>query len=157
MPAPAPAKSRVLILCTHNSARSQMAEGFLRSVAGDRFEVASAGTEAARVHPLATRAMAEIGIDLGGHTSKTLDAFREQSWDYVITVCDSAAERCPLFPGPARRIHWSFEDPSAAKGTDGERLTVFRRVRDQITARLRAWLTEPDAASASAAAPRRRN
>jgi arsenate reductase len=131
---------RVLVLCTHNSARSQMAEGFLRALAGDRVAVASAGTEATRVHPLAIRAMDEVGIDLRGHTSKTLDRFRSQPWDHVITVCDSAAERCPLFPGPARRLHWSFEDPSAVQGTEEERLAAFRRVRDQIQARLRQWL-----------------
>jgi arsenate reductase len=131
---------RVLVLCTHNSARSQMAEGFLRALAGDRVEVASAGTEATRVHPLAIRAMDEVGIDLRGHASKTLDRFRSQPWDHVITVCDSAAERCPLFPGPARRLHWSFEDPSAVQGTEEERLAAFRRVRDQIQARLRQWL-----------------
>ena len=135
--------ARVLVLCTHNSARSQMAEGFLRTLGGDRFDVASAGTVATRVHPLAIRVMSEIGIDLGRHTSKTLDRFLGEPWDYVITVCDQAGERCPLFPGPARRIHWSFEDPSAASGDEAERLAVFRRVRDAIGQRLRAWLAEP--------------
>ena len=132
--------ARVLVLCTHNSARSQMAEGFLRALAGDRIDVASAGTEATRVHPLATRAMDEVGIDLRGHTSKTLDRFLAQPWDYVITVCDSASERCPLFPGRAERIHWSFEDPSAAQGTDEERLVTFRRVRDAIASQLQQWV-----------------
>jgi arsenate reductase len=135
-------RERVLILCTHNSSRSQMAEGLLRSLAGDRFEVESAGTEATRVHPLAIRAMHERGVDLGGHTSKTLDRFLGQPWDYVITVCDSANERCPLFPGRAARRHWSFEDPSAATGTEDERLATFRRIRDEIDARLRRWLDE---------------
>jgi len=135
-------KPRVLVLCTHNSARSQMAEGFLRAFAGDRLEVASAGTEATRVHPLAIRAMDEVGIDLRGHASKTLDRFVGEPWDYVVTVCDQAAERCPLFPEPARRIHWSFEDPSATSGSEEERLRVFRRVRDQIAERLRSWLAE---------------
>ena len=107
-----------------------MAEGFLRALAGDRFEVASAGTEATRVHPLAIRAMAEVGIDLGGHTSKTLERFLDQPWDSVITVCDSANERCPVFPSRTTRIHWSFEDPSQATGTEDERLAVFRRIRD---------------------------
>ncbi len=133
-------RSRVLVLCTHNSARSQMAEGFLRALAGDRIEVASAGTEATRVHPLAIRAMDEVGIDLRGHSSKTLDRFLAEPWDYVLTVCDSASERCPLFPGRAERIHWSFEDPAAVQGSEEERLAAFRRVRDQIHARLRAWL-----------------
>ena len=133
-------KTRVLFLCTHNSARSQMAEGFLRDMAGDRFEIASAGTEATRVHPLAIRAMEEVGISLAGHTSKTLDRFLGQPWDYVITVCDSANERCPAFPAHTRRIHWSFDDPSRATGTEEERLGIFRRVRDEIKARLLDWL-----------------
>ena len=132
--------ARVLFLCTHNSARSQMAEGFLRAMAGDRFEIASAGTEATRVHPLAIRAMEEVGISLAGHTSKTLDRFLGQPWDYVITVCDSANERCPAFPARTTRIHWSFDDPSQAAGTEEERLGIFRRVRDEILARLRTWL-----------------
>ena len=135
--------ARVLVLCTHNSARSQMAEGLLRTLGGDRFDVASAGTVATRVHPLAIRVMSEIGIDLGRHTSKTLDRFLGEPWDYVITVCDPAGERCPIFPGRATRIHWSFEDPSAASGDEAERLAVFRRVRDAIGQRLRAWLAEP--------------
>jgi arsenate reductase len=117
-----------------------MAEGLLRAMAGDHVKVASAGTEATRVHPLAIQAMDEVGIDLRGHASKTLDRFLTEPWDHVITVCDSANERCPVFPGPARRIHWSFDDPSAAQGTEAERLTVFRRVRDEIRARLSEWL-----------------
>ena len=133
-------KQRVLFLCTHNSARSQMAEGFLRSLAGDRFEVASAGTQATRVHPLAIRAMAEVGIDLGGNTSKVVDAFVEQPWDYVITVCDGANEACPVFPKKSSRLHWSFEDPSQATGSDDQRLEVFRRVREQIRRRVTAWI-----------------
>jgi arsenate reductase (thioredoxin) len=139
-------RQRVLVLCTHNSARSQMAEGLLRALAPDRFDVASAGTEASRVHPLAIRAMDELGIDLRGHQSKTLDRFLAEPWDYVITVCDSANERCPLFPGRTTRLHWSFEDPSAAAGSEAERLTVFRRVRDAIAGRLRGWLAERTAA-----------
>jgi arsenate reductase len=135
-------RRRVLFVCTHNSARSQMAEGLLRHLAGDRFEVASAGTEATRVHPLAVLAMDEIGIDMGRHTSKTLDRFLGERWDHVITVCDSAAERCPVFPGGAVRLHWSFADPSAASGTEEQRLAVFRRVRDEIAVRLRDWLRE---------------
>jgi len=134
--------ARVLFLCTHNSARSQMAEGLLRRLAGDRFEVASAGTEARGVNPLATRAMAEIGIDLRGHTSKTLDRFLGERWDDVITVCDSANESCPVFPAARTRLHWSFDDPSAARGSDELRLAVFRRVRDEIKARIEAWLSE---------------
>jgi arsenate reductase (thioredoxin) len=133
-------KQRVLFLCTHNSARSQMAEGFLRSLAGDRFEVASAGTQATRVHPLAIRAMAEVGIDLGGNTSKVVDAFVEQPWEYVITVCDGANEACPVFPKKSSRLHWSFEDPAQATGSDDQRLEVFRRVREQIRRRVTAWI-----------------
>src|SRR5262245_24826320 len=135
-------KIRVLFLCTHNSARSQMAEGLLRHLAGDRFEVASAGTEARGVHPLATRAMAEIGIDLRGQTSKTFNRFLGERWDYVITVCDSANEACPVFPAKTTRLHWGFDDPSAANGTDEERLAVFRRVRDEIKTRLESWLND---------------
>jgi arsenate reductase len=138
-------RSRVLVLCTHNSARSQMAEAFLRALAGDRLEVASAGTVATAVHPLAIRVMEEIGFDLRGHTSKTLDRFLGEPWDYVITVCDQAGERCPVFPGRARRIHWSFEDPSAATGSEADRLAVFRRVRDAIGDRLRIWLAQEPA------------
>ena len=137
-------KARVLFLCTHNSARSQMAEGFLRAMAGDRFEIASAGTEATRVHPLALRAMEEVGISLAGQTSKTLDRFLGKPWDYVITVCDSANERCPVFPAQTRRIHWSFDDPSRATGTEEERLPTFRRVRDEILDRLRGWLADQE-------------
>ena len=133
-------RSRVLFLCTHNSARSQMAEGFLRHLAGERFEVASAGTEATRVHPLAAQAMREVGIDLSTHTSKTVDTLLDRPWDYVITVCDSANERCPLFPGHTTRIHWSFDDPSQATGNEAERFTTFRRVRDEIQRRLHEWL-----------------
>ncbi|MBI3780163.1 MAG: arsenate reductase ArsC [candidate division NC10 bacterium] len=138
------ARPRVLFLCTHNSARSQMAEGFLRAIAGDRFEVASAGTEATRVHPLAIRAMGEVGIDVSGHTSKTLEAFLDESWDYVITVCDSANQRCPVFPGRTRRLHWRFDDPSLATGMEQYRLETFRKIRDEISARIRKWLVDPE-------------
>jgi arsenate reductase len=132
--------TRVLFLCTHNSARSQMAEGFLRAIAGDRFEAGSAGTEKTSVNPLAIRAMAERGIDLGGHTSKVYSDLAPPSWDYLITVCDDANERCPWVPGSVKRLHWSFRDPSRATGTEEERLAVFRRVRDQIQERLTDWL-----------------
>jgi len=139
---PAIRRDRVLVLCTHNSARSQMDERLLRDLSRDRFEVASAGTVATAVHPLAARVMEEIGLDLRGHSSKTLERYLGERWDYVITVCDQAGERCPVFPGPARRIHWSFEDPSAATGSEADRLETFRRVRDAIRDRLRAWLAE---------------
>ncbi|HQY66511.1 MAG TPA: arsenate reductase ArsC, partial [Pyrinomonadaceae bacterium] len=110
-------KEKVLILCTGNSARSQMAEGLLRDIAGDRFDVVSAGTLASFVRPQAIAVMAEIGIDISGHRSKCLDEFFGQSFDYVITVCDNANETCPIFPGRAKRIHWSFDDPAEAVGT----------------------------------------
>jgi arsenate reductase len=133
-------KPRVLFLCTHNSARSQMAEALLRALAGDRFEVASAGTEATGVHPLAVQAMAEAGVDLRAHTSKTVDRLIGQRWDYVITVCDAANEACPAFPEQSSRLHWSFPDPSRATGAEHERLDAFRRVREQIRGRLADWL-----------------
>lgn len=136
-------KKRVLFLCTHNSARSQMAEGLLRHLAGDRFDVASAGTEETRVHPLAIEAMREAGIDISAHRSKTLDAFTGQHFDLVITVCDRANESCPIFPG-THRIHWSFEDPSAATGTDEQRLHAFRTVRDAIRERLELFVADAD-------------
>jgi arsenate reductase (thioredoxin) len=134
-------KKRVLFLCTHNSARSQMAEGLLRRMGGGQFEVFSAGTETTRVHPLAVDAMRELGIDISGHRSKTLAAFAGEHFDYVITVCDRANETCPIFPNDTARIHWSFEDPSAAEGTDEQRLKVFRNVRDMIQQRLRILQT----------------
>ena len=140
MAAEAGDRARVLFLCTHNSARSQMAEGLLRQLAGDRFEVMSAGTEATRVRPLAIQAMEEIGIDISGQESKTLDRYLEERFDYVITVCDDANEACPFFPGAQSRLHWSFEDPSKAEGSEEERLAVFRSVRDRIRDRVQAEL-----------------
>ena len=133
-------RERVLFVCTHNSARSQMAEGLLRHMAGERFDVESAGTEQTRVHPLAIEAMREIGIDITWHTSKTLDAFQGRPFDYVITVCDRANESCPIFPGGTERIHWSFEDPSAATGSHDEQLSAFRTVRDEIQEYLRSFI-----------------
>ena len=133
-------RPRVLFLCTHNSARSQMAEGLLRAVAGARFEAGSAGTEKTSVNPLAIRVMAELGIDLGGHASKRYEDVASEAWDYLITVCDDANERCPWVPGSVQRLHWSFPDPSRAPGTEEQRLAVFRRVRDQIKERLTDWL-----------------
>ena len=125
-------KKRVLILCTGNSARSQMAEGLLRHDAGDRYEVASAGTHPSSVRPEAIQALAELGIDIAGHRSKHVDELLHQPFDYVLTVCDNARESCPVFPGEAKVIHHSFEDPAAAEGAEAERLAVFRRVRDEI-------------------------
>lgn len=133
-------KPRVLILCTGNSARSQMGEGLLRALAGDRLEVHGAGTAPSRVHPLAIRAMDERGIDIRHHRSKSVGEFAGQPFDYVITVCDAAAEVCPVFPGPARRTHWSLPDPAAAAGSVEERAGVFHRVRDRLETHLRDWL-----------------
>jgi arsenate reductase (thioredoxin) len=127
---------RVLFLCTHNSARSQMAEGLLRHLAGDRFEAHSAGTEATHVRPLAIKAMEEVGVDISGQESKTLERYLEDPFDYVITVCDDANEACPFFPGAKNRLHWSFRDPSRAEGSGEERLAVFRSVRDRIGERI---------------------
>jgi arsenate reductase len=135
-------KKQVLILCTGNSARSQMAEGLLRHLAGDQMDVFSAGSKPSTVNPLAIQVMAERGIDISHQRSKHLNEFLQQPFDEVITVCDQAAEVCPIFPGKAHRIHWSFPDPAAATGSEAERLQVFRQVRDSIEARLRAWLAE---------------
>jgi len=129
-------KKRVLFICTHNSARSQMAEGLLRQLGGERFEVFSAGTEATHVRPLAIQAMTELDIDISQQVSKTLDRYLSEPFDELITVCDTAAEACPVFPGAARRRHWSFEDPSKATGDEAEQLKVYRRVRDEIRRRI---------------------
>jgi arsenate reductase len=129
-------KKRVLILCTGNSARSQMAEGLLRHMAGDALEVFSAGVEPSFVRPQAVAAMRERGIDITGQRSKSVDEFVGQKFDYVITVCDNARERCPVFPVETERIHWSFDDPAKAEGDEEAVLAVFRRVRDEIEGRL---------------------
>jgi arsenate reductase len=131
---------RVLFLCTHNAARSQMAEALLRWLAGDRVEVYSAGTEPSHVHPMAVQAMAELGIDISGAESKSFERFLGQPFDWIITVCDQAAEACPAFPGAARRLHWSLPDPSAASGSEAKRYRQFRAVRDRLLEHLRQWL-----------------
>jgi arsenate reductase len=130
------ARRRVLFLCTHNSARSQMAEGLLRELGGDQFEAFSGGTEATHVRPLAIGAMAELGIDISGQQSKTLDQYLNEPFDAVITVCDRANEACPVFFGATERLHWSFPDPSKAEGSDEQQLEVYRQVRDAIRARI---------------------
>ena len=132
-------KHRVLILCTGNSARSQMAEGILRHMAGDRYEVFSAGTRPAGLNPLAVEVMREIGIDISGQRSKSVDQFVGQPFDYVITVCDNAKESCPIFPGPGQRIHQSFEDPAAHPGEQG---AAFRKVRDQMSSWLKKFAAQ---------------
>ena len=130
---------RVLILCTGNSARSQMAEGLLRHEAGDRLEVFSAGTRPTTVRPEAIAALAELGINISRHRSKSAEEFAGQPFDFVITVCDAANEACPVFPAGVQRLHWSFEDPAAVEGTYEERLAAFRRIRDQIHERLKTF------------------
>jgi arsenate reductase (thioredoxin) len=134
-------KKRVLFLCTGNSARSQMAEGLLRHEADDRFEVFSAGTIASFVRPQAISVMSEIGIDISGQRSKSLDEFLTESFDYVITVCDHANQRCPVFPGMARRIHWSIDDP-VTSGPGPEELAAFRQARDELRQRIRKLIDE---------------
>jgi arsenate reductase len=136
------ARQRVLFLCTHNSARSQMAEGLLRHLAGDRLEAVSAGTQATSVKPEAIQAMAELGVDISGQSSKTLERYLGEPFDHVVTVCDDANEACPVFPGAKSRLHWSFRDPSRAEGSEEERLEVFRTVRDEIQARIREELLD---------------
>ena len=131
---------RVLFLCTHNSARSQMAEGILRDLGGDRVEVASAGTEATRVHPLAVREMADRGIDISGQRSKTLNEFLGERFDTVVTVCDNARESCPIFPGDPERIHWSIPDPAAVEGEEKTRQAAFKKAADELTTRIRYLL-----------------
>lgn len=130
---------RVLILCTGNSARSQMAEGLLRQMAGARFEVHSAGTKPGVVRPEAIKAMAEVGIDISGHRSKHVDELAGLSFDYVLTVCDHANEVCPVYPAGTRRVHRSFEDPAAVTGSEEERVAAFRRVRDELAGYLREF------------------
>jgi arsenate reductase len=129
-------KQRVLILCTGNSARSQMAEGMLRHDAGDRFDVFSAGTRPTQVRPEAITVMQELGIDISSHRSKSVDEFAGQGFDYVVTVCDNAKASCPVFPGTTT-IHWCFDDPAAVEGSEKQRLAAFRHVRDELRDRLR--------------------
>jgi arsenate reductase (thioredoxin) len=132
-------KRRVLILCTGNSARSQMAEGLLRHMGGTQFEVFSAGTKPAGVNPLAIEAMREVGIDISKQRSKSVGEFAGQEFATVVTVCDNAAEECPIFPGAPQRAHWSLPDPAAVSGTREERLGAFRKVRDELERRIRSF------------------
>ena len=132
--------SRFLFVCTHNSARSQMAEGFLRHIGGDAFEAYSAGTEPGALNPLAIEVMAEEGIDISGQRAKSVDGFVQQQFDYVITVCDDANESCPFFPNARHRLHWSFPDPSQVVGSHEERLAVFRAARDAIKTHVEQFL-----------------
>lgn len=132
------AKLKILFICTHNSARSHMAEGLVNAFYGNRYLAFSAGTEPSAVNPHAIRVMQEIGIDISGHRSKSVDEFLDQDLDYVVTVCDHARESCPYFPGGRKSMHKGFQDPSSASGTEEEKLVVFRRVRDEI----RDWSQE---------------
>ena len=137
-------KTKVLFLCTHHSARSQMAGGLLRHLAGDHYEVMRAGTEATSVRPEAIFAMSELGVDISGQTSKTMERYLSEPFDCVITVCDDTNEACPVSPAAENRLHWSFEDPSRAQGSDEERLEVFRTARNEIQARISNELLAAD-------------
>lgn len=133
-------RTRVLILCTGNSARSQMAEGLLRHDGGDSFEVVSAGTKPTQVRPEAITVMRELGIDISSQRSKAVDEFGGRTFNYVITVCDNAKESCPIFPAKTKRIHWSIEDPAAVRGSEEQRLAAFRSIRDALRERLRGFV-----------------
>jgi arsenate reductase (thioredoxin) len=133
-------RKRVLFLCTGNSCRSQMAEGFLRYMVGDKFEVFSAGVKPAQVNPLAIKIMAEIGIDISKQRSKSATEFLGQKFDYVITICDNAKQTCPAFPGNYEKTHWDLEDPTEAQGSEEERMMVFRKIRDEIEQRIKDWI-----------------
>jgi arsenate reductase (thioredoxin) len=133
-------KQKVLFLCTGNSCRSQMAEGWLRHLAGARFEVVSAGTHPVGLNPYAVTVMGEAGVDISNHVSERVDPYLEQRFDYVITVCDNAQEACPVFPGAASKLHWNFDDPAKATGTYEQQLIVFRKTRDEIADRIRQFL-----------------
>jgi arsenate reductase len=139
-PAPPRQPIRVLFVCTGNSARSQMAEALLRELGAGAFDTYSAGTEPRGVHPLTIKSLAEVGIDISAADSKSVQAFAGQTFEYVVTVCDRAREACPVFPGAGNSMHWSFDDPAEATGTDEERLLVFRRVRAEIGTRLRTFI-----------------
>ncbi len=140
MERPSARTKRILFLCTHNSARSQMAEGLLRALGDGAFEVFSAGTEATRVRPEAIAVMQELGIDISAQTSKTLDRLLNEPFDEVITVCDQANDACPIFPGATQRRHWSIDDPSSVQGTEEERRAAFRKARDELRRRIETEL-----------------
>ncbi len=134
-------RQRVLFICTHNSARSQMAEAMLRVMGGDEFEPYSAGTEATRVRAEAIAVMAEVGIDISGQESKTLDRFLQQPFDWLITVCDNARQNCPIFPGVEQTAHWGVDDPAEVQGSEARRLEAFRQARDDLRNRIRLFIT----------------
>jgi len=139
---------RILVLCTGNSARSQMGEGLFRHEGGAGYEVFSAGTKPSSLRQEAIAVMREVGIDISRHRSKSVDEFAGQNFDYVVTVCDNARDNCPVFPGGTARLHWSFEDPAAVEGSETERLAAFRRIRDQIHDRVRTFFGDPAGAGA---------
>jgi arsenate reductase (thioredoxin) len=140
-------KERVLFLCTGNSARSQMAEAMLRKMAGDRYEVHSAGLEPSAIHPMTIQVLQEIGIDASGQYAKPLTVYLGKvHFSYLITVCSKAEERCPIFPGISQRLHWPFEDPAAFEGSEQAKLDFFRQIRDQIEIKIRQWLFEQKSA-----------
>ena len=142
------APQRVIFVCTHNSARSQMAEGMLRAWGGEEYEVVSAGTEATRVRPEAIAVMAELGIDIGGQESKTLEPFIGQPFSWLVTVCDQAKEACPTLPGVGQQAHWSIEDPSGVEGDERARLKAFRAARDALRERVEAFIRDTKLATA---------
>ncbi len=133
---------RVLVLCTGNSCRSQMAEGFLRHYGGGKIFARSAGVAPSRVNPRAIEVMREVGIDISAHTSDSVELYFDDPWDYVITVCDNAKERCPVFPRDVNKLHWPFEDPADATGNDDDIMALFRRVRDEIMEKVKGWVRE---------------
>jgi arsenate reductase len=135
-------KKKVLFLCTGNSCRSQMSEGWLRRLAGDQFDVVSAGTHPVGLNPYAVAAMQEVGIDISNHVSERVDPYLGQEFDYVITVCDRAQEICPTFPGASKMLHWSFEDPAKATGSYEQQMIVFKNIRDEIEEQIRRFITE---------------
>jgi arsenate reductase len=135
-------KQKVLFLCTGNSCRSQMAEGWLRHLAGDKFDVMSAGTHPLGLNPYAVMVMHETGVDISNHASERVEPYLDQDFDYVITVCDRAQENCPIFPGASKMLHWSFEDPAKAKGTYEQQMSVFRKIRDEIKERIHRFIKE---------------
>ncbi|HTX80276.1 MAG TPA: arsenate reductase ArsC [Longilinea sp.] len=141
-------KTRVLFLCSHNSARSQMAEALLRHYAGDQFDAYSAGLEASEINPMTRQVINELAIDMRGQYSKPLTTYIGKThFDYLITVCSKAEERCPIFPGMGVRLHWQFDDPAAFNGTEEQKLDEFRRVRDQIQSRVQAWIADQNASA----------
>jgi arsenate reductase len=135
-------KKKVLFLCTGNSCRSQMAEGFLRHLGAGRYEAFSAGVDPSRVNPLSVKVMREAGIDISGQRSKSADEFLGQEFDHVVTVCDNAKQTCPTFPGEYKETHWDLEDPAVAKGTEEEKLAVFRKTRDIIERKVKEFLKD---------------